>query len=98
MPAQVVTHHNTSRSYLVRGRRGRALDAAVSRISIGQQTLTWRISEPATTSKVAEHKSTPETDNKSEKTLNQTAKDTLNNTELITPQEARKKYQQEITT
>ena len=98
MPAQVVAHHNTSRSYLVRGRRGRVLNAAVSGKSIGQQTLTWRISEPATTSKAAEHKSTPETENKSEKTLNQTARDTLNNTESITPQEARKDYQQEITT
>ena len=40
----------------------------------------------------------PEIEKKSKQTLDQTAKDALNNTESITPQETPKDYQQEVTT
>ena len=62
MPAQVVAHHNTPRSYLVRDMGGRILRRNQSQIN--ETSEMWRISEPATTNKTAEHKSTPETEKK----------------------------------
>ena len=88
VPPQVVAHHNTPRSYLVRVMGGRILRR--NRSQINRAAEMWRISEPATTSKTTERKCTPGIENKSKQTLDQIAKDALNNTESITLQKTPK--------